>query len=88
MLPAKMALSFASASHGNASWLLQPDLSSPWGKLWMLSSGQVWCLLVVEHILTEFMVVIPALVATLPSAATVCSLLELWTVTPFQGGFS
>lgn len=66
----------ASASHGNASWLLQLDLSFPWGKLWMLSSGQLWCLLVVEHILTKFiMVTVPALVATLPSAAMASSCL-------------
>lgn len=56
----KDTLSVASASHGNASWLLQPDLSFPWGKLWMLSSGQLWCLLVVKHILTEFMVTVAA----------------------------
>lgn len=87
-----MALPVASASYGNASWLLQPDLFSPWGELWMLSSGQLWCLLFVEHILTEFMVAIRALVATLPSAAMASScllgFLELWTMTPFQGGFS
>lgn len=41
----------------------------------MLSSGQLWCLLVVEHILTEFMVTVPALVATLSTAAMASSCL-------------
>lgn len=74
----EMALLVLQGSQGSAGWSLQPGLSSPLQKLWMLRFGWLWHPLGVEHILAESSApglwsLTPAVVATLPGAAVASS---------------